>query len=169
MQIITYLHSVSLLRIRQITIWKWAQKHSGRKACIMILSYVTADTQLLKYTQMLTNSARTHCSVQPLNWLQGYQMDARIWWRVRLIAASSWNWFAASQMLLLLYFLVADVVIVWRHFSNIIYSTSLNDGFWQGGLDRMTMTCWKVSRPEPALLCLHNCPFLTTRTSWNLV
>lgn len=43
MQIITYLHSVSLLGIRQITIWKWAEKHSGQNTCIMILSYITAD------------------------------------------------------------------------------------------------------------------------------
>lgn len=43
MQIITYLHSVSLLGIRQITIWKWAQKHSGQNACIMIPSYIITD------------------------------------------------------------------------------------------------------------------------------
>lgn len=43
MQIITYLHSVSFLAVRQITIWKWARKHSGRKACIMIFTYITAD------------------------------------------------------------------------------------------------------------------------------
>lgn len=50
MQIITYLHSVSLLRIRQITIWKWAQKHCGQKACIMIPSYIIADMQPLRDT-----------------------------------------------------------------------------------------------------------------------
>jgi len=76
MQIITYLHSVSLLRIRRITIWKWAQKHSGRKACIMILSYIIADTQLL--TQVLTHThTHTHTLCSLLAGCRGIMWELR--------------------------------------------------------------------------------------------
>lgn len=101
------------LKMSSKTLWAKSLHHDSQ---LYYCGYVTTRA----HTWTLTNTAQTHASVQPLNWLQGYQMNARIWWRVCLIAASRWNWFSASQMLLLLYFLVVDVVIVWRHLCSII-------------------------------------------------
>ena len=63
MQIIIYLHSVSLLWIRQITIWKWAEKHSGQEASIMNVWYVAIATY--NHAYMLINMYKHTFHIPP--------------------------------------------------------------------------------------------------------
>lgn len=86
------------LKMSSKTLWAKSLHHDSR---LYYCGYVT--TRIHTHTNA-DKHAQARRSVQPLNWLQGYHMNALIWWRVWLIAASSWNWFSDSQMMLRLYF-----------------------------------------------------------------
>lgn len=59
------------LKMSSKTLWAKSLHHDSQ---LYYRGYVTTRT----YTQMLTNIAQTHSSPQPLNWLQGYHMNALI-------------------------------------------------------------------------------------------
>ncbi len=141
------------LKMSSKTLWAKSLHHDSE---LYYCRYITPHI----YTQMLTNMLKH--SVQPLSWLQGFHM---IWWRVCLIAASCWNWFSATPTLLLLYFLVADVVTVWRHFSNI--KVKFKWWMWMGQTGKIYSDMLGVEL-KPAPSCLQNCCVSSLRPSRSL-